>query len=120
MHSLTFLPLTLLTLVSAQFPDELVGTWVSKSRSVVTGPEFYDPVADKFTEPKHAGIAYSFTSDGWFEQAYYRSIPNRVFTCDYTSPRTNSIRSNNTELPIRAHAMAARHLLPARQRLYHP
>jgi hypothetical protein len=77
-RSLALLPLTLLPLVSAQYPDELVGTWVSKSRAVVTGPQFYNPVADTLTEPKHAGIAYSFTSDGWFETAYYRSIPNRT------------------------------------------
>lgn len=65
------------TLATAQYPDELVGTWVSKSRAVTTGPDFYDPVADKFKEPEHAGIAYSFTSDGYYEQAFYRSIPNR-------------------------------------------
>lgn len=76
-HSLTLLPLALIALVSAQYPDELVGTWVTKARTVVTGPEFYDPVADKFIEPKHTGYAYSFTSDGYFEQAYYRSVPNR-------------------------------------------
>jgi hypothetical protein len=68
--------LTLVTLAAAQYPDELVGTWVTKSRAVVTGPGFYDPVADKFIEPQHAGISYSFTSDGYFEQAFYRSIPN--------------------------------------------
>ncbi|KPI38460.1 Protein ROT1 [Cyphellophora attinorum] len=75
-HNLALLSLSLYSSVYAQYPDELVGTWVSKSRSVVTGPDFYDPVADKLIEPKHAGIAYSFTSDGFFEQSFYRSISN--------------------------------------------
>lgn len=76
-HSLILLPLAFLSFASAQYPDELVGTWVTKARSVVTGPDFYDPVADKFKEPKHAGISYSFSSDGYYEQAFYRSVPNR-------------------------------------------
>jgi hypothetical protein len=41
---------------------------------------FYDPVNDRFTEPKHTGISYSFTADGHFEEAYYRAIANRTFT----------------------------------------
>ncbi|KAF2684595.1 hypothetical protein K458DRAFT_451502 [Lentithecium fluviatile CBS 122367] len=55
---------------------DLVGTWSSKSNSTLTGPGFYDPVNEKFTEPKHTGISYSFTADGHFEEAYYRAIAN--------------------------------------------
>ncbi|PSN69193.1 hypothetical protein BS50DRAFT_489869 [Corynespora cassiicola Philippines] len=67
-----------LSLVAAQSTDfsDLVGTWSSKSNSTHTGPKFYDPVNEKFFEPKHTGISYSFTEDGHFEEAYYRAVAN--------------------------------------------
>jgi len=55
---------------------DLVGTWSSKSNSTLTGDGFYDPINEKFTEPKHTGISYSFTADGFYESAYYRAIAN--------------------------------------------
>ena len=64
--------------------QQLVGTWSTSSRKVVTGPGFYDPVNDKFFEPELTGISYSFTSDGWYEEAYYRAVPNRE--CPPASP----------------------------------
>lgn len=81
---------------TAALPAELVGTWTSKANSTMTGPvcihismcaqrretnhpqDFYDPVNEKFTEPKHTGISYSFTADGHFEEAYYRAVANRT------------------------------------------
>ncbi|KAF1995421.1 hypothetical protein P154DRAFT_548510 [Amniculicola lignicola CBS 123094] len=69
-------------LLSASFaaaqtiPVDLVGTWSSKANSTLTGPGFYDPVNEKFTEPAHTGISYSFTADGHYEEAYYRAIAN--------------------------------------------
>lgn len=63
-------------LTAAQTPADLIGTWSSKSNSTLTGPKFYDPVNEKFTEPKHTGISYSFSADGHFEEAYYRAIAN--------------------------------------------
>ncbi|RMZ76806.1 hypothetical protein DV738_g4682, partial [Chaetothyriales sp. CBS 135597] len=67
---------SLVSLVSADFPAELVGTWTSKSKKVFTGPGFYNPVADRLIEPDLTGISYSFTADGFFEEAYYRAIAN--------------------------------------------
>jgi hypothetical protein len=29
-------------------------------------------------EPKHTGISYSFSADGFYESAYYRAIANRM------------------------------------------
>jgi len=55
---------------------QLVGTWSTKSAKVLTGPGFYNPVNDSFIEPSHTGISYSFTSDGYYEEAYYRAISN--------------------------------------------
>jgi hypothetical protein len=55
---------------------DLVGTWSSKANSTLTGDGFYDPVNEKFTEPKHPGIAYSFTADGHYEESYYRVVAN--------------------------------------------
>ncbi|KAF2091578.1 hypothetical protein K490DRAFT_31253 [Saccharata proteae CBS 121410] len=56
--------------------SQLYGTWSSKSNKTLTGPGFYDPVADKMIEPTLPGISYSFTSDGYFEEAYYRALSN--------------------------------------------
>ncbi|KAF4556411.1 ROT1-like protein [Elsinoe fawcettii] len=68
----------LLASVGAQgvWPKELVGTWSTKSKRTLTGPDFYDPVKDEFTEPERTGFSYSFTEDGFFEEAYYRAIAN--------------------------------------------
>ncbi|KAB8234134.1 Reversal of tor2 lethality [Aspergillus alliaceus] len=72
-----YLSLSLLaSAVSAGSISDLVGTWSTKSRNVVTGPDFYDPINDKFLEPKLTGISYSFTEDGHYEEAYYRAVAN--------------------------------------------
>jgi len=70
--------LVLLTFSAAQstYPQDIVGTWSSKSNQTLTGPGFYDPVKDVITEPSRTGISYSFTSDGYYEEAYYRAISN--------------------------------------------
>jgi hypothetical protein len=39
---------------------------------------FYNPVIDRLIEPELTGISYSFTIEGWYEEAYYRAIPNRT------------------------------------------
>ncbi|MDI1488782.1 MAG: Reversal of tor2 lethality [Ramalina farinacea] len=57
----------------------LEGTWTTKSRKVVTGPGFYDPVNEKMFEPDLTGFSYSFTKDGFYEEAYYRAVSNRTF-----------------------------------------
>ncbi|KAL4957207.1 chaperone for protein-folding within the ER, fungal-domain-containing protein [Aspergillus filifer] len=62
--------------VSARNAADLVGTWTTKSRQVSTGPGFYDPVEDKFIEPKLPGVSFSFTEDGYFEEAFYRAVAN--------------------------------------------
>ncbi|KAH8804964.1 chaperone for protein-folding within the ER, fungal-domain-containing protein [Xylogone sp. PMI_703] len=61
---------------SAQIDPQLVGTWSTKSGKVLTGPGFYNPVNDSFIEPSHTGISYSFTADGFYEEAYYRAVAN--------------------------------------------
>ncbi|PNS14634.1 hypothetical protein CAC42_1656 [Sphaceloma murrayae] len=70
--------IVLLSTVNAQgvWPQELVGTWSTKSNKTFTGSGFYDPVKDEFIEPERTGFSYSFTSDGKFEEAYYRAIAN--------------------------------------------
>lgn len=60
----------------------IVGTWSSKSNQVFTGPGFYDPVDELLIEPSLPGISYSFTEDGWFEEATYQVSGNpRDPTC---------------------------------------
>lgn len=44
----------------------------------IRAQDFYDPVNEKFTEPKHPGISYSFSADGNFEESYYRAVANRM------------------------------------------
>jgi Chaperone for protein-folding within the ER, fungal len=70
--------LSLVSSCTAQLVDgALAGTWTTKSKTVLTGPGFYNPVTDRLTEPNHPGISYSFTEDGYYEEAYYRAISNR-------------------------------------------
>ena len=48
-------------------------------RMLTRSQGFYDPVNEKLFEPDLTGISYSFTSDGYYEQAYYRAVSNRAF-----------------------------------------
>jgi hypothetical protein len=57
------------------------GTWSSGSKGVVTGPGFANPVSYSFEYPKTTGISYSFSTDGYFEEAQYR------FNSNATDPR---------------------------------
>lgn len=75
--TLAFVVISFLEVVTAQtFDPDLVGTWSTKSNKTFTGPGFYDPVNERFTEPERTGISYSFTIDGYYENAHYRAIPN--------------------------------------------
>lgn len=58
--------------------ESLFGTWSSKSNQVFTGPGFYDPVDELLIEPSLPGISYSFTEDGYFEEAAYQITANPV------------------------------------------
>ncbi|KLJ05718.1 hypothetical protein EMPG_10808 [Blastomyces silverae] len=64
------------TVVTAQGPvdPQLTGTWTTKSKKVLTGRGFYDPEKDKLIEPSHTGISYSFSDDGFYEEAYFRAV----------------------------------------------
>ncbi|KAB2576747.1 putative protein rot1 protein [Lasiodiplodia theobromae] len=66
------------TIVAAQgvADADLYGTWSSKSNKTLTGPGFYNPTNDSMIEPALPGISYSFTSDGFWEEALYRAIAN--------------------------------------------
>lgn len=55
---------------------QLYGTWSSKSNQVFTGPGFYDPVDELLIEPSLPGLCYSFTEDGYFEEATYQVTAN--------------------------------------------
>lgn len=86
---------------------------------------FYDPVGERLIEPKHTGISYSFTSDGFYEAAYYRAIANRtsrapehLSTCshDSVSYRANMYCSFNAPMPQGNNAMATRQFRETRQR----
>jgi len=68
--------LLLASAVEAAIDPSLVGTWSTKSGKVLTGPAFYNPSNDSFIEPALTGISYSFTTDGFYEEAYYRAISN--------------------------------------------
>lgn len=77
---------------------------------------FYDPVNDKFTEPQHTGISYSFSADGHFEEAYYRAVANRTLPqplpprCAYRLACANKRCSNGPSLSQGYNPVAAREL----------
>ncbi|KDN35324.1 hypothetical protein RSAG8_11658, partial [Rhizoctonia solani AG-8 WAC10335] len=52
------------------------GTWSSGSQHVQTGANFANPLNSSFNYPSTAGISYSFTDDGYWEQALYRFESN--------------------------------------------
>lgn len=56
----------------------IMGTWSSGSQNVTTGLEFFNPVTQEFVLPATAGISYSFTDDGFFEEAKYQFTSNAV------------------------------------------
>ncbi|KAL4803152.1 protein rot1 [Aspergillus unguis] len=66
----------LVSVVSARNAADLVGTWTTKSRKVFTGPGFYDVAEDRLIEPDLTGVSFSFTEDGYFEEAFYRAVSN--------------------------------------------
>lgn len=59
-------------------PSELVGTW-STNNNITCGPTFIDPVRGNFSVPSNPGSSFSFTSDGYFEEAYYTINANGEF-----------------------------------------
>ncbi|KAE8212404.1 hypothetical protein CF327_g3947 [Tilletia walkeri] len=77
---LTLLVLILLSSSNGVYADNVTsisGTWASGAGNVRTGLGFFNPITREFTMPKTAGISYSFTDDGFFEQAQmtYQSNP---------------------------------------------
>lgn len=92
--------LTLISSCTAQLVDgALVGTWTTKSKAVLTGPGFYNPVTDMLTEPNHPGISYSFTEDGHYEEAYYRAISNRKMRTGGGRDGTTNADNNTATQP---------------------
>ncbi|GAA5967168.1 hypothetical protein JCM11641_000460 [Rhodosporidiobolus odoratus] len=60
-----------LTAVVAQSTWEGVGTWSSGNGAVLTGPTFGVPYNNSFIYPPVAGYSFSFTDDGYYEQAQF-------------------------------------------------
>ncbi|CAI4035671.1 hypothetical protein SMKI_13G3220 [Saccharomyces mikatae IFO 1815] len=73
--------------------NSLYGTWSSKSNQVFTGPGFYDPVDELLIEPSLPGLSYSFTEDGWYEEATYQVSGNPR---DPTCPKASLIYQHGT------------------------
>ncbi|KAJ1024758.1 hypothetical protein NDA16_002798 [Ustilago loliicola] len=79
----------------------LQGTWSTGSGHVLTGLNFYDPVNNSFIYPTAAGQSYSFTDDGYWEQALYLyntnpAKPNCVSAQLIWQHGTYTLNSNNT------------------------
>ncbi|SPO28842.1 related to ROT1 - molecular chaperone in the endoplasmic reticulum [Ustilago trichophora] len=79
----------------------LAGTWSTGAGHVVTGLNFYDPVNNSFIYPATAGQSYSFTDDGYWEQALYLyntnpAKPNCVSAQLIWQHGTYILNSNNT------------------------
>lgn len=56
--------------------DDIVGTWSSGSGKVQTGEGFCTPQDYSFNVPPTTGISYSFTQDGYYEEATYKFNSN--------------------------------------------
>ncbi|SOV05750.1 related to ROT1 - molecular chaperone in the endoplasmic reticulum [Ustilago sp. UG-2017a] len=79
----------------------LQGTWSTGAGHVLTGIDFYDPVKNSFIYPATAGQSYSFTDDGFWEQALYLyntnpTKPNCVSAQLIWQHGTYTLNSNNT------------------------
>lgn len=74
--ALTFGAVSAQDLSAANNITSLFGTWSSGSGGVQTGFGFANPVNYSFIYPKTTGISYSFTDDGFFEEAQYRFVAN--------------------------------------------
>lgn len=90
---------------------------VMADSSAMKSQGFYDPVNEKMIEPALTGISYSFTDDGFFEEAYYRSVSNRMSLLSSVLERRESPSltlninySHQTRMPARADAISTRHL----------
>ncbi|BGP38562.1 Reversal of tor2 lethality [Rhodotorula kratochvilovae] len=57
--------------VRAQAGWEGVGTWSTGTGGPLTGPSFGVPYNNSFNYPSVAGWSFSFTEDGYFEQAQF-------------------------------------------------
>lgn len=79
----------------------LMGTWSTGAGHVVTGLKFFNPVTNSFVYPVTAGQSYSFTDDGYWEQALYLyntnpAKPNCVSAQLIWQHGTYTLNSNNT------------------------
>ncbi|KAI0369426.1 hypothetical protein BV20DRAFT_1078744 [Pilatotrama ljubarskyi] len=96
--SLLALALAAIPSVLSQTVDvtELVGTWSSGSKAVVTG-QFANPANLTFNYPKTTGVSYAFSADGYYEVARYRFNGNdlgnypRLRPCTDAPARTGSL-----------------------------
>ncbi|KIS66935.1 uncharacterized protein UMAG_10940 [Mycosarcoma maydis] len=52
--------------------DDLAGTWSTGSGAVRTGPNFWNPRTQQFNVPPSAGHSFSFTKDGFWEEALFQ------------------------------------------------
>lgn len=75
-----WLGLCILSLISVALGStnvtSLTGTWSTGTGAVQTGPNFANPVNFTFNYPATTGVSYSFTDDGYFEEAQYRFNSN--------------------------------------------
>ncbi|KAG2176306.1 hypothetical protein INT43_005540, partial [Umbelopsis isabellina] len=63
---------------TSDIPSELIGTW-STDGEISSGPSFIDPVRGNFSVPSHPGLSITFTSNGYFEEAYYTKVGNSSY-----------------------------------------
>ncbi|CAD6581801.1 MAG: Reversal of tor2 lethality [Cyphobasidiales sp. Tagirdzhanova-0007] len=87
--------------VRADNITSITGTWSSGSGAVLTGPGFAQPTNFTFTYPNTTGISYSFTDDGYYEEAQYRfnangSEPHCVQAVIIWQHGNYSINANNS------------------------
>ncbi|OCF40789.1 hypothetical protein I317_05401 [Kwoniella heveanensis CBS 569] len=102
--ALALIPSTLVLaqgdLSAANNLTDLEGTWSSNS-AISTGGTFCTPAEMKFDYPNNTGMSYSFTNDGYFEEAAYRynanaSNPACIQAIIYWQHGTYSLNDNGS------------------------
>jgi len=73
--SLATLLLASTAAAQSSLPSDLIGTWSTGSKKVITGSGFADPANGTFTYPATTGVSYSFSSE-YYEVARYRFVSN--------------------------------------------
>lgn len=65
------------------------------------GEDFYDPALELMKEPRLPGSSFSFTADGYYEEALYLVVSNRAFPTAFPTRLFKSILTLSERIATR-------------------